>query len=215
MKHAINKLKALIGIIALGLHDLLTPPKLIGFANTYDEAVEVHAGPRSYKTDDTVSARHLLFKEGSDANHIALCGAAYFPLGTVDNKTLVAEDPCTLLPLGYGVTRKMVASEAMTVGDDVYTAANGKVQDEPGSAGTYYKVGRALTAAGADGDVIEVETCYPIPVVVVAAFTSTNGTAAGAADLAALKTEAEKIGDDVRALGAALASPALVKVLAA
>ena len=29
--------------------------------------------------------------------------------------------------------------------------------------------------------------------------TSTNGTAAGAADLAALKTEAEKIGDDVRA----------------
>jgi len=29
--------------------------------------------------------------------------------------------------------------------------------------------------------------------------TSTNGTAAGAADLAALKVEAEKIGDDVRA----------------
>jgi len=30
--------------------------------------------------------------------------------------------------------------------------------------------------------------------------TSTNGTAAGAADLAALKAEAEKIGDDVRAV---------------
>jgi hypothetical protein len=35
-------------------------------------------------------------------------------------------------------------------------------------------------------------------------LTSTNGTAAGAADLAALKVETEKIGDDVRAIHAAL-----------
>lgn len=35
-------------------------------------------------------------------------------------------------------------------------------------------------------------------------LTSTNGTAAAAADLAALKAEAEKIGDDVRAIHAAL-----------
>lgn len=38
------------------------------------------------------------------------------------------------------------------------------------------------------------------------ALTSTNGTAAGAADLAALKTEAEKIGDDVRSLAANIES---------
>lgn len=37
-------------------------------------------------------------------------------------------------------------------------------------------------------------------------LTSTNGTAAAAADLAALKAEAEKIGDDVRAIHAALAA---------
>jgi hypothetical protein len=41
---------------------------------------------------------------------------------------------------------------------------------------------------------------------VTVALTSTNGTAAGAADLAALKAEAEKIGDDVRAIHAALKS---------
>lgn len=35
-------------------------------------------------------------------------------------------------------------------------------------------------------------------------LTSTNGTAAGAADLAALKTESEKISDDVHAIHAAL-----------
>lgn len=42
-------------------------------------------------------------------------------------------------------------------------------------------------------------------------LTSTNGTAAAAADLAALKTEAEKIGDDVRALHAALKLQGLIK----
>jgi len=65
-------------------------------------------------------------------------------------------------------------------------------------------------AATADGDVIE---CVPVgsvadPVAVV--LTSTNGTAAAAADLAALKAEAEKIGDDVRAIHAALANLGLV-----
>lgn len=42
-------------------------------------------------------------------------------------------------------------------------------------------------------------------------LTSTNGTAAAAADLAALKTEAEKIGDDVRAIHAALVLRGLLK----
>lgn len=45
---------------------------------------------------------------------------------------------------------------------------------------------------------------------VTVTLTSTNGTAAGAADLAALKTEAEKIGDDVRAVHAALKSLGLL-----
>lgn len=46
---------------------------------------------------------------------------------------------------------------------------------------------------------------------VTVSLTSTNGTAAGAADLAALKTEAEKIGDDVRAIHAALVLHGLLK----
>ena len=40
---------------------------------------------------------------------------------------------------------------------------------------------------------------------------STNGTAAAAADLAALKTEAEHIGDDVRAIYAALVTQGILK----
>lgn len=190
-------------------------PDRLGFANTYNEAVETSGPGVPYKTDDAITVRHLLFTEGSDAAHIQIAGADERPLGTVDNEDVDAEERVTLLAFQPGKTHKAVASEAITSGEDIYTAAGGKVQDEPAIAGTYWKVGRAKSASGADNDVIEFYPCDPVKLIVVAAFTSTNGTAAGAADLAALKTEAEKIGDDVRALGAALATPALVKVLAA
>lgn len=224
MKKIKDLLVAVATAIVIGCNKLFRAPALprAGFANTYDEAVETIDGDVPYKTDDTVSTRHLLFKQGSDANHIAICGASDEPLGTVDNKSLVAEDRCTLLALGLKATRKMVASEAISAGEDVYTAASGKVQDEPASAGTYYLIGQARTAAGADGDVIDVYTCRPVRVIVLAlpgnanseisgvtlaAETSTNGTAAAAsADLAALAAEAEKIGDDVRDVRAKFAT---------
>lgn len=50
---------------------------------------------------------------------------------------------------------------------------------------------------------------------VTVTLTSTNGTAAAAADLAALKAEAEKIGDDVRAIHAALVTAGVVAPAAA
>ena len=51
--------------------------------------------------------------------------------------------------------------EAIAKDADVYTAASGKVQDEPASAGTYYLVGRAATACTGDGDTFEVIPCLP------------------------------------------------------
>ncbi len=56
---------------------------------------------------------------------------------------------------------------------------------------------------GFDGDLVVVQVIN-FPIVALPTFGSTNGTAAGAADLAALKTETELIGDDLRALRAAL-----------
>jgi len=49
-----------------------------------------------------------------------------------------------------------------------------------------------------------------VPAPTAVTLTSTNGTAAGAADLAALKAEAEKIGDDVRAMHAALVNKGIL-----
>jgi hypothetical protein len=57
---------------------------------------------------------------------------------------------------------------------------------------------------------ISAEAAQRGPVTVT--LTSTNGTAAAAADLAALKAEAEKIGDDVRAIHAALSLAGIVAI---
>lgn len=197
----------------------------VGFWNTLRGDVLVLANSVAEKThinrlsklaDAAHSYRYLLVKTGSDADHIAVNGAGDLPLGVCSDTPEAAEDVAAVdLFAATGETRLMVASEAIAAGAYVFTAAAGKVQDEPAVAGTYYLVGRARTAAGADLDVIEVESCLPIKLTVLAALTSTDGTAAGAADLAALKAEAEKIGDDVRAIAGALAASGLVKVLAA
>lgn len=49
-------------------------------------------------------------------------------------------------------TVKMIASEALTLGELVYGAANGKLDDVT----TNCLEGKALEASGADGDIIEV-----------------------------------------------------------
>lgn len=117
--------------------------------------------------DAAISTRFLLVKFGTDVNHIAANGESDKPLGVCTDEPSAAEEPANVDLLGTAMnTRKMVASEIIAYNEDVYTAASGKVQGEPSAAGTYYKVGRALTASTTDGDVIEVEPCLPLKYVV-------------------------------------------------
>lgn len=173
-------------------------------------------GKRGYLADAAIATRHYLVKAGSDANHVAVCAAASDePLGIAQDEPAAAEEGVNVAVLGaVPGTILGVAGEAITANEDVYSKGDGTLMDEPTQAGTFWKVGRSKTAQATAGQEIEFEPCLPQKVVIIAALTSTNGTAAGAADLAALKDEAEKIGDDVRAIAAALATPALVKVLA-
>jgi hypothetical protein len=121
-----------------------------------------HINTLTKKADAALTDEHLLVTFGSDADHIAINAADDMPLGTVPDTPSEAEDIVAVNLLGSrNETVTMVASEAIDAGEIVYTAANGKVQDEPAS-GTVYKVGRALQAATADGDEIEVEPCFPV-----------------------------------------------------
>lgn len=120
-------------------------------ANTYDEAVETHPCTVKRTNDAAVTARHLLWKKGASDTSVALNGATDIPLGTIDNIESSTGLAQTVLLLGKGNTKKMVASEAIGAGVRVYAASSGKVA----TTGTI-PVGIALTAATQDDDILEV-----------------------------------------------------------
>lgn len=60
----------------------------------------------------------------------------------------------------YGIA-KITASAAVTAGDEVMVTASGSGKVSTVSGATARSVGKALTAAGADGDIIEVLLCLP------------------------------------------------------
>jgi hypothetical protein len=106
--------------------------------------------------DVAITQRFLLYKVGSDIDHIAVAGATDLAIGTVDDEVATADITDTyvslnLLGKGNG-TKRMVANAAITAGARVFQAASGKVAP----SGTRC-VGVALMAAAADGDVIEVD----------------------------------------------------------
>lgn len=158
MKHIIHTLATFV--LGLSLAFQTRSRGLVAAANTYDAAVPTHDSTINRTNDAAVTARHLLWQQGSTDGGVALNGVATCPLGTIDNTETATGANQTVLLLGKGKTKKMVASEAITAGEQVFTAASGKVQDTPTGA-TVYLVGTALTAAAADGDIIEVQDCVP------------------------------------------------------
>lgn len=135
-------------------------------ANTYDAAVETHDCAITRTNDAAVTARHLLWATGAAAGGVAVATASTIPMGTIDNIETDTGVRQSVLLLGKGPTKKMVANEIITEGERVFAAAAGKVSDLPAAPGTYYCVGIALTGSGADGDIIEVQDCVPYSVVV-------------------------------------------------
>lgn len=108
-----------------------------------------------------ITTRYLLVQTGTDpATQFIVNVATTRPLGVVLDEPAVG-DSAAVMMLGCAPgTMKMVANAAITAGAPVYTAAGGKVS--PTYGGTLFLVGRALTAAAADGDIIEVAHCFPM-----------------------------------------------------
>jgi hypothetical protein len=130
----------------------------LGSLRAANIAEGVNSDAKTLLSDAASATENLLVKIGSDANHFAIAGASDLPIGTQLGTPAAAEESVAIGLLGAAHrTRLMVASEAISAGEAVFAAANGKVQDIPAGAGTYYQVGVALTAASADGDIIEVD----------------------------------------------------------
>jgi hypothetical protein len=146
-----------------------------------------HCATQTKLADGAHSYRHLLVKAGSDADHVALGDATHFPVGVTDDQPSAAEDPVNVRLLGVSnQTVHMIGATAIAAETDVYAAANGFVQALPGSAGTYYRVGRTKAAGLAIASNVyelEVEPCQPEKVAVIVTATGTAAT-----DVAALFT---------------------------
>lgn len=177
-------LAVLTGMLAIAAQSLFGASSHYIAANNYDAAVDIHCHSLSRTNDVAVTSRHLLWREGATAGStVALNGAANSPLGTIDNIEANTGEYQKVILLGKEQTVKMVASAAMAIGANVYTAANGKIQGSATLvAGTYFHIGRLLTAAGADGDVVEVESIVPRKVNVVANAASLATTQAAMQD---------------------------------
>lgn len=111
-------------------------------------------------------AQHLRVKT---PGAVAVAGVSDACFGTMENPCLAA-GPCTVRLVSAQGTRKMIASEAITIGNPVYAAASGKVA----ASGTVIE-GRAMETVTTDNDVIEVQPLHNADV-----GTSISGTTAAA-----------------------------------
>ena len=123
-----------------------------------------HMGSIGRNAESALPLAYTVVKWGTDpATQVDICGATDRPCGITDSNSgdnADAGDRVSVKLLNCGHNRIAIASEALTAGADVFTAANGKL-GATGGAGKYL-VGQALTAAGADGDEFEVSLQTPV-----------------------------------------------------
>lgn len=179
---------------------------LIPAVNTLPPNWGTTSNGKTLLSSGAVATRHLIGKFGADYRHVAVMAATSDePIGVITDEAAAAEEEMFVELLGLtNRTVPVVAGEAITLVAELYAGATGKVTLKPTAAGTYWRVGKALQPADADGDVIEMLPMQPRKLIVVSAIESTNGTFAAAANDAAQNAEGEKLGDDVRKIAVAL-----------
>lgn len=127
---------------------------LLDLANQGDGALGTESGRFTLFAESAITTRYLMVTKGTADNEIAVCGLNSIPIGVCEDEP-AAGDPASVHGIGLGGgSMTCVASKAIAVGDEVFTAASGKVTDT--SATNAYSVGFALTAAAADGDRLQI-----------------------------------------------------------
>ena len=125
-----------------------------------------HNGNITKEADAAITERFLLGKIGTASDRIDGCGASDIPIGVITDE---AEEEGDLVNVNlFGSSRGtvlMVASAAINQGALLEPAASGRVQTLGIGPGTHHVVGRALDAASAAGDVIEVDPHYFLRVI--------------------------------------------------
>lgn len=116
-------------------------------------------GRITYTADADHAERYSLVKPGTAATSTAICGSADVPIGVSFDAPLATETHRVDLFSSPG-TKLMVASAAIAQDALVMPAASGRIVTIGTTTGTYWGVGRALTAASAAGQLVEVDMFF-------------------------------------------------------
>ena len=142
---------------------LARKPETVLLANS---AEGTHEGGITKFADSAITERWLLGKVGSGSDRVAVCSAGDTPIGVISDEATAAGEAVSVSLLGSSRgTVRMVASAAIAQGALVEPAASGRIQTLGAGAGTHHVVGRALDAATAAGDLIEVDPFYFLRVI--------------------------------------------------
>jgi hypothetical protein len=139
-----------------------------------NNAIIVNITPKGRTTavaDAAFTSRYLIAKRGASEYSIAIAGQGDIPYAVVPDMTPTTDTdlsyplPVNILGLNED-TERMIASGAIAVDSLLTTDAGGQVRQVPGTAGTYWVLGKAKTAAVAQNDQVEVIACFPYQVTV-------------------------------------------------
>lgn len=111
----------------------------------------VETGCRSF-TAAGVIPQYARVKVDSDGR-VSVAGLGDKDIGTAHRQAFAADDVIAVRLRSAQGTHRVIASEAFAAGAQLYTEANGQVQDTAATGS--FQVATALEAASAGGDVVE------------------------------------------------------------
>lgn len=113
-----------------------------------------HAGSLTLTAAEDINSPYLLVKIDDTGNAVEICTAADLPVGLALDECDMGEGVAVALPGCAESTFMCRAASDVDAGDEVFTAADGKVANT--ASGSCYKVGVAINAAQA-GALVEVD----------------------------------------------------------
>ena len=113
-----------------------------------------HAGSLTLTAAEDIDSPYLLVKIDDTGNAVEICTAADLPVGLALDECDMGEGVAVALPGCAESTFMCRAASDIDAGDEVFTAADGKVANT--ATGSCYKVGVAINAAQA-GALVEID----------------------------------------------------------
>ena len=113
-----------------------------------------HAGSLTLTAAEDINSPYLLVKIDDTGNAVEICTAADLPVGLALDECDMGEGVAVALPGCAESTFMCRAASDVDAGDEVFTAADGKVANT--ATGSCYKVGVAINAAQA-GALVEID----------------------------------------------------------